>query len=197
MQRLTRYPLLLRQILHYTDDSDDTINVQKALDSAEFVVSNVNDAVRQSEDTERLRALSDDLWIGGEGRLDLTAPTAFQGPRRLLKQGTVTKAKSGRRLEMLLCSDIIVLIETHATSGGHSLYRMPIPLHEASAKEAAGRGDGFQVTQQFRRGGDAISLRAASAREAQKWIRSINDAREVAIKARLGRSTSVGDVVAR
>lgn len=185
MQRLTRYPLLLRQILHYTDDSGDSSNLQTALKSIESVVTNVNDAVRLAEDTERLRALSDDLWIGGEGRLDLTAPTAFQGPRRLLKQGTVTKAKSGRKLEMLLCSDIIVLIETHATSGGHSLYRMPIPLHEASAKESLGRGDAFQVTQQFRRGGDAISLRAASTREASKWIAAINDAREAAVKARL------------
>ena len=51
-------------------------------------------------------------------RLDLTAPTAYQGPRTLLKEGTVTKSKSGRKLTMVLCNDIIVLVESR------NLYRM-------------------------------------------------------------------------
>jgi hypothetical protein len=51
-------------------------------------------------------------------RLDLTAPTAYQGPRKLLKEGQVTKAKSGRKLQMVLCNDIIVLVESR------NLYRM-------------------------------------------------------------------------
>ena len=51
-------------------------------------------------------------------RLDLTAPTAYQGPRTLLKEGPVTKSKSGRKLTMVLCNDIIVLVESR------NLYRM-------------------------------------------------------------------------
>ncbi len=51
-------------------------------------------------------------------RLDLTAPTAYQGKRRLIKEGVVTKAKSGRKLHMVLCNDILVLIESK------NLYRM-------------------------------------------------------------------------
>jgi hypothetical protein len=51
-------------------------------------------------------------------RLDLTAPTAYQGPRRLIKEGTVMKSKSGRKLTLVLCNDILVLIDSR------NLYRM-------------------------------------------------------------------------
>jgi hypothetical protein len=61
----------------------------------------------------------------GCSRLDLTAPTAYQGPRRLLKEGIVSKSKSGKKLTLVLCNDILVLIESR------NLYRMvrasPIP----------------------------------------------------------------------
>jgi hypothetical protein len=51
-------------------------------------------------------------------RLDLTQNTAYLGPRKLLKEGSVSKAKSGRKLQLVLCNDIIVLLESR------SLYRM-------------------------------------------------------------------------
>lgn len=56
------------------------------------------------------------MW--GCSRLDLTAPTAYQGPRRLLKEGVVSKSKSGKKLTLVLCNDILVLIESR------NLYRM-------------------------------------------------------------------------
>jgi hypothetical protein len=51
-------------------------------------------------------------------RLDLTAPTQYQGPRQLLKEGPVVKTKSGRKLTLVLCNDILVLIDSR------NLYRM-------------------------------------------------------------------------
>ena len=42
------------------------------------------------------------------------------GQRKLLKEGTLVKAKSGRKLRAFLCNDILVLTE-EATK---SLYRM-------------------------------------------------------------------------
>lgn len=53
-------------------------------------------------------------------RLDLTAPTRYMGARRLLKEGQLMKAKSGRKLQAFLCSDILVLTEDAAKA----LYRM-------------------------------------------------------------------------
>lgn len=53
-------------------------------------------------------------------RLDLTAPTRYMGPRKLLKEGILLKAKSGRKLRAFLCNDILVLTEESTKS----LYRM-------------------------------------------------------------------------
>jgi Pleckstrin homology domain len=87
-------------------------------------------------------------------RLDLTAPTRNMGPRRLIREGVVTKAKSGRKLRIFLCNDILVLTDENAKA----LYKMvrsaaiyvnvlntqaigslqPIPLSELAMKESAG-----------------------------------------------------------
>lgn len=67
MQRITRYPLLLRQILQYTSSDQDFSAVQSALNEAENITAAINESVRDAESDERLRALSEDLWIGGEG----------------------------------------------------------------------------------------------------------------------------------
>ena len=53
-------------------------------------------------------------------RLDLTAPTRLMGPRTLLKEGIVFKAKSGKKLNAFLCSDILVLLDESMKN----LYRM-------------------------------------------------------------------------
>ena len=53
-------------------------------------------------------------------RLDLTAPTRFMGSRRLVREGLLIKAKSGRRLHGFLCSDIMVLTDASLKT----LYRL-------------------------------------------------------------------------
>lgn len=118
VQRITRYPLLIKQISHYTEPDQDLSLVDKSLTTIEGITSRINESVREAESQDRLRVLSEDLWVGGEGRLDLTAPTALQGPRKLLKEGAVAKAKSGRKLTLVLSNDILVLLEDKG------LYRM-------------------------------------------------------------------------
>lgn len=117
---------------------------------------------------------SSNLMHFRSSRLDLTQNTAYMGPRRLLKEGSVTKAKSGRKLQLVLCNDIIVLLESR------NLYRMvgcvsleypyapdaipkqPIPLHEARAKGGSSRdGSAFTITQDYKRHGDTIALKYA------------------------------------
>src|SRR6266852_31035 len=53
-------------------------------------------------------------------RLDLTAPTRHLGDRKLLREGLLHKAKSGRKLRAFLCSDILLLTDEY----GKTLYRM-------------------------------------------------------------------------
>ena len=79
------------------------------------------------------------------------------GPRKLLREGTIMKAKSGKRLRAFLCSDVLVLTDENAKS----LYRMvgsclddmqsgltrsatpqPIPLPELTVKDSgSSRGE--------------------------------------------------------
>ena len=138
MQRITRYPLLIKQIIHYTEPDEDRTLTEHALRTAERILGDINEAVREQEGRERLRELSQDLWLG-QGcvppslrktycphflytirRLDLTAPTRYLGDRKLLREGLVNKAKSGRKLRLILCNDILLLTEEH----GKTLYRM-------------------------------------------------------------------------
>ncbi|ODN95281.1 hypothetical protein L198_04672 [Cryptococcus wingfieldii CBS 7118] len=178
MQRITRYPLLIKQIIAYTPyDHSDLPQLEQALRVTEGIVSRINESVRESEGQERLRTLSENLWIGGEGRLDLTAPTAFSGPRRLVKEGTVTKAKSGRKLTMLLCNDIIVLLDNK------DLYRMPLALHEVEVKQTRDV-TGFALRADQRRGGDTVALKVMSASDAKDWMGKIDRARKQALSAR-------------
>ncbi|KAF9806131.1 hypothetical protein IEO21_08793 [Rhodonia placenta] len=173
MQRITRYPLLIKQILHYTEMSDDRRQIENALAIAERILENINETIREQEGRERLRVISKDLWLG-HGRLDLTAPTRYGKTRRLLKEGTLMKAKSGRRLRAFLCSDILVLTEDTAKR----LYRTPIPLGEVRVREMPGHRDdlAFQLVTAYPRGGDTIALRANSARDCQLWMQAIENA---------------------
>ncbi|KAI0657182.1 hypothetical protein C8Q70DRAFT_1005943 [Cubamyces menziesii] len=172
MQRITRYPLLFKQIIHYTEPGDDRTQIERAQDMAEKVLNHINETIREQEGRERLKEVSKDLWVG-QGRLDLTAPTRYMGSRKLLKEGILMKAKSGRKLRAFLCSDILVLTEETTKS----LYRMPLSLSEVEVREPTGRDDSaFQLAVSYPRGGDAITLRAATPRECQSWMYAIHSA---------------------
>ncbi|KAG1741756.1 Rho family DH domain-containing guanine nucleotide exchange factor [Suillus paluster] len=199
MQRLTRYPLLIRQILQYTDpptttnadiktttsahppaislqlpsDAKERRNIIAALDAAEKILEHVNETIREQEGRERLSEISKDLWIG-QGRLNLTAPTRHLGPRKLLKEGVVSKAKSGRKLRLFLCSDILVLTD----DVGRGLYRVPIPLNEVQIKGSrTEREDSvLRLHLAYPRGGDTIVLRATSIKDSLAWKDAIERA---------------------
>ncbi len=55
------------QILNYTDEGRDAEDIKAALESAESVLADVNESIRDAEGQEKLAVLSEDLWIGGEG----------------------------------------------------------------------------------------------------------------------------------
>ncbi|KDR82039.1 hypothetical protein GALMADRAFT_240494 [Galerina marginata CBS 339.88] len=172
MQRITRYPLLIKQILQYTELGEEFEGIRTARDMAEKLLDHINETIREQEGHETLKKISQNLWIG-QGRLDLTAPTRFMGQRRLIKQGVLMKAKSGKKLHAFLCSDILVLVDESMTN----LYRMPIPLAHAQVKDAGSKDDTtFSITQPYPRGGDSVALRALSIRDCQQWTNEIGSA---------------------
>ncbi len=64
VQRITRYPLLIKQILQYTEPDQDRELTERALRTAERILDTINEAIREQEGRDRLKALSQDLWIG-------------------------------------------------------------------------------------------------------------------------------------
>lgn len=64
MQRITRYPLLIKQILQYTEPDQDRELTERALHTAERILKTINEAIREQEGRDRLKTLSQDLWIG-------------------------------------------------------------------------------------------------------------------------------------
>lgn len=101
----------------------------------------------------------------------------FQGERRILKEGAVAKAKSGRKLHMVCCNDVLLLIENH------SLYRMPVPLQNISLQQ--GRDDvSFSVVISYARKLDTMRLRALSNRDRVDWIGVLSRAKRECIAAR-------------
>ncbi|KIJ05275.1 hypothetical protein PAXINDRAFT_103843 [Paxillus involutus ATCC 200175] len=160
-------------MLSFSSDIAERQAITSALHTAEKIADEVNEAIRDQEGRERLHEISQELWIG-QGRLDLTAPTRHLGARKLLKEGVLSKAKSGRRLRAVLCSDILVLMD----EGEKGLYRVPISVTEIKIRPAkTGRDDPLiRVHLSYPRGGDVIVLRAANVREAKAWTEAIVEA---------------------
>ena len=203
MQRITRYPLLFQQILRYTEeDHPDHPTVAAALQTAQSLLDTTNEAIRQQETNEQLKKLSENLYIG-QARLDLTKPTRFMGPRTILKQDTLAKAKSGRKLQVILCNDMLLLLAVGASdsSAPPQLYHMPMPLEEISVRELVGKLTGKDETgftllhhgtasldangaaAASSTGAEKINLRCSSPRAAHAWAQRIESARLTAIKA--------------
>lgn len=145
MQRLTRYPLLLNQILKYTpQDHVDYDLISRCVRVAETILDDTNERIRENESRQRLKTLSQTLYIGDEARLDLTKPTRCLGDRKILKEETLIKAKSktGRKLTIVLCNDLLLVLTASAKGlDVSSLYRMPAPLEEVVVRSTRGKGE--------------------------------------------------------
>ncbi|KAE8211871.1 hypothetical protein CF327_g4440 [Tilletia walkeri] len=178
MQRVTRYPLLLGQVLRYTsEDHPDYGPLSSALKRVEGVVMDINETIREREMREQLHALSAKIHVDSEARLDLTAPTQFMGRRRIIKSDRLSKAKSGRQLDVILCSDLVLLMSSDR------LYRLPMSLEEIEFREVPSRGRD-ETTFQLRSAGESINLRCRSAAECAKWTRALRQAQDDCMAAR-------------
>jgi hypothetical protein len=62
-------------------------------------------------------------------RLDLTAATRLLGPRKLLREGKVEKAKSHRSLNVYLFNDLLIFTESKPGGAGEAVYRLVSRFH--------------------------------------------------------------------
>jgi intersectin len=93
MQRITRYPLLIKRILELTADSHpDLPNLKEALLKAEDLCRKVNERVRQTENLERFEWLQTHVALEEfSEKIKFNSTTNFLGARTLLYSGTLFK----------------------------------------------------------------------------------------------------------
>ena len=67
MQRITRYPLLIKQILHYTPkEHQDSQYLRDSLAISENLLKRANEAAKEQESTDRLKELQSQIDFEGE-----------------------------------------------------------------------------------------------------------------------------------
>ncbi|ORZ29742.1 hypothetical protein BCR44DRAFT_1447970 [Catenaria anguillulae PL171] len=208
MQRLTRYPLLIKQILHHTPDThSDHPTLLASLHAAEKVLYEVNEAARDQEDKVKFSEIATkvDLRLGSNV-LDLRSSTKHLGKRHFIHEGPLAKAKSGRALYGYLFNDILLLCEERRSDRGlaYSVYRAPIPLTNVKVERDASRADmfalridGVDALQEVAGAGGLLAFKCEDQSSRNNWANKIDAASNAARAAAAARGAGAAEIMAR
>ncbi|XP_036396037.1 intersectin-1-like isoform X2 [Megalops cyprinoides] len=197
MQRVTRYPLLIKNILENTPESHpDHSHLKQALEKAEELCSQVNEGVREKENSDRLEWIQAHVQCEGlSEQLVFNSVTNCLGPRKFLHSGKLYKAKSSKELYGFLFNDFLLLtqiIKPLGSSGSekvfspkshlqYRMYKTPIFLNEVLVKlptDPSGDEPIFHISHIDR----VYTLRAESISERTAWVQKIKAASELYIE---------------
>ncbi|ERE67344.1 intersectin-2 isoform 1 [Cricetulus griseus] len=219
MQRITRYPLLIRSILENTPQTHvDHSSLKLALERAEELCSQVNEGVREKENSDRLEWIQAHVQCEGLAeQLIFNSLTNCLGPRKLLHSGKLYKTKSNKELHGFLFNDFLLLTymvrQFAASSGSEKLfnskssaqfkmYKTPIFLNEVLVKlptDPSSDEPVFHISHIDR----VYTLRTDNINERTAWVQKIKAAseqyidtekkkREKAYQARSQKTSGIG-----
>ncbi|XP_060221265.1 intersectin-2 isoform X2 [Meriones unguiculatus] len=194
MQRITRYPLLIRSILENTPQNHvDHSSLKLALERAEELCSQVNEGVREKENSDRLEWIQTHVQCEGLAeQLIFNSLTNCLGPRKLLHSGKLYKTKSNKELHGFLFNDFLLLTymvrQFTASSGSEKLfsskssaqfkmYKTPIFLNEVLVKlptDPSSDEPVFHISHIDR----VYTLRTDNINERTAWVQKIKAASE-------------------
>ncbi|XP_033740435.1 LOW QUALITY PROTEIN: intersectin-1-like [Pecten maximus] len=188
MQRITKYPLMIGKILQYTPvGHPDHQNLMDALSKAEELCSQVNEGVRERENSDRLEWIFSHVQCDGlPEKITFNSVTNCLGPRKLLYQGTLYKNKSNKELVGFLFNDFLLLTVplTSSTSvfvfdpkakAQYKMYKSPIFLNEVMVKKNTDEDSEtcqFQLSHVDR----VFNLRATNQTERDAWCKNMEAA---------------------
>ncbi|XP_034145766.1 intersectin-1 isoform X6 [Esox lucius] len=197
MQRVTRYPLIIKNILENTPEAHpDHSHLKQALEKAEELCSQVNEGVREKENSDRLEWIQTHVQCEGlSEQLVFNSVTNCLGPRKFLHSGKLYKAKSNKELYGFLFNDFLLLTQIIKPLGfsgcdkvfsakSHLQYRMyktPIFLNEVLVKlptDPSGDEPIFHISHIDR----VYTIRAESINERTAWVQKIKAASELFIE---------------
>ncbi|MGH0147511.1 UNVERIFIED_CONTAM: hypothetical protein FKN15_045441 [Acipenser sinensis] len=115
MQRITRYPLIIKNVQENTPETHhDYTHLKQALERAEELCSQVNEGVREKENSDRLEWIQTHIQCDGlTEQLTFHSLTNCLGPRKLLHSGKLYKTKSNKELYGFLFNDFLLLTYTN------------------------------------------------------------------------------------
>ncbi|XP_058469345.1 intersectin-2a isoform X3 [Solea solea] len=197
MQRITRYPLIIKNILEHTPDGHaDRGPLREALERAEELCSQVNEGVREKENSDRLEWIQSHVQCEGAiEHLVFNSLTNCLGPRKLLRSGRLHKTKSSRELWAFLFNDFLLLTHSakpFSSSGPDKLfspktsiqlkmYKTPLFLNEVLVKTPPDPSSDeplFHVSHIDR----VYTLRTETLNERATWVQKIKAASELFIE---------------
>uniref|UniRef100_A0A669AZQ7 Intersectin 1 (SH3 domain protein) n=1 Tax=Oreochromis niloticus TaxID=8128 RepID=A0A669AZQ7_ORENI len=204
MQRVTRYPLIIKNILENTPESHpDHSHLKAALEKAEELCSQVNEGVREKENSDRLEWIQAHVQCEGlSEQLVFNSVTNCLGPRKFLHSGKLFKAKSSKELYGFLFNDFLLLTQFLALNPSfmlytsecgsdkvfsakthlqYRMYKTPIFLNEVLVKlptDPSGDEPLFHISHIDR----VYTLRAESINERTAWVQKIKAASELFIE---------------
>eukprot|EP00795_Rhopilema_esculentum_P017568 gene17568-9199_t len=111
LQRITKYPLIIKQIIKYTpEDHHDRPNLEQALEQIQELCSQINENIRMVESSSRLEWLQSHVTLEGLGE------TNCLGQRKYLHHATLYKHKSNKELRAFLFNDFLLLTRHHGST---------------------------------------------------------------------------------
>uniref|UniRef100_A0A4W4ECJ5 Intersectin 2b n=1 Tax=Electrophorus electricus TaxID=8005 RepID=A0A4W4ECJ5_ELEEL len=193
MQRITRYPLHIKNILESTPDSHvDHVQLREALEKAEELCLQVNEGVREKENSDRLEWIQSHVQCEGiTENLIFNSLTNCLGPRKLLHSGKIFKTKSNKELHAFLFNDFLLLTQAvkQFTSSGldklfspksntqYKMYKSPVFLNEVLVKLPSDPSSDepiFHISHIDR----VYTLRTENINERTAWVQKIKAASE-------------------
>uniref|UniRef100_A0A8C3P6B5 Rho guanine nucleotide exchange factor 12 n=1 Tax=Chrysemys picta bellii TaxID=8478 RepID=A0A8C3P6B5_CHRPI len=190
MQRLTKYPLLLDNIAKYSERPEEKESVKKAADHCRQILNYVNQAVKESENKQRLEDY--------QRRLDLSYLKQSEYPmldeirnldltkKKMIHEGPLTwKVNRDKTIDLytLLLEDILVLLQKQddklvlrchskilaSTSDSKHTFSPVIKLNTVLVRQVATDNKAFFVISMSENGAQIYELVAQTVSEKTVW----------------------------
>ncbi|XP_075217000.1 dynamin associated protein 160 isoform X2 [Lycorma delicatula] len=190
MQRITKYPLLIKKILEHTPPGHpDRQNLEEALSKAEEFLVQVNEGIAEKENSERLEWLQTHIQCDGlDEPLIFNSLTNAVVPRKFIHYGVLTKTKSGKQLVGFLLNDFLLLAQPHRplvdnqfsfernSNAVFKMYKQPLLLSDTIIINTPDSPDSTELKLEHAK--VVHSLTVSSHNERNLWIKKINDAKK-------------------
>ncbi|XP_057694795.1 rho guanine nucleotide exchange factor 12 isoform X2 [Corythoichthys intestinalis] len=190
MLRFTKYPLLLDNISKYTDDAVEKDKVKQAADCCRKILNHVNQAVKESEDKQRLEDY--------QRRLDLSSLKQTDNPmilelknldltkKTMVHEGPLSwKVNKDKTIELytLLLEDILVLLQKQderlilkchsknlaGTADTKHIFSPIIKLSTVLVRSVATDNKSFFVLSMSENGAQIYELMASTVSDQRTW----------------------------